>query len=62
MGELDPSITYDVTYVVKGDESGPIIDTLEVTGDQYSQPSEQDASTESNKVKLTARVVTVSPQ
>jgi hypothetical protein len=37
---LDPDITYDLTYRVTGDESGPIIGTIEVTGTQYSVETE----------------------
>jgi citronellol/citronellal dehydrogenase len=59
---LDPTITYDVTYTVTGDESGPMIETFAVTGDQYTQPSENQASTPSSGTVLRAKVTAVSAQ
>lgn len=56
---LDPSITYDVTYRVTGDESGPQINTLQVTGDQSSVDAEEIASTSSSSVKLVATPISV---
>lgn len=61
-GDLDPSITYDVTYVVKGGDSGPVIATLTVTGDQYEQPSQEVISTASQSKKLVATVTDVEPE
>lgn len=60
-GSLDPSVTYDVTYEVDGGDSGPQIDTLQVTGDQYTQPGTQAISTGSQGQQLTAKVTDVSP-
>lgn len=61
-GLLDPAITYDLTYTVTGDESGPQINTLSVTGDQYEQPDEGMASTPSSGTVLSAQVTSVTPQ
>jgi len=55
-GALDPDITYDLTYVVHGDESGPQTETMYITGDQYEQPSEGLAQTPSSGTKLTVTV------
>ena len=61
-GSLDPAITYDLTYTVTGDESGPQINTLSVTGDQYEQPYEAMASTPNSGTVLSAQVTSVTPQ
>jgi hypothetical protein len=58
-GALDPDITYDLTYVVHGDESGPQTETMYITGDQYEQPSEGLAMTPSAGTKLTVTVTKV---
>ena len=55
-GALDPDVTYDLTYVVHGDESGPQTETMFITGDQYEQPSEGLAQTPSSGTKLTVTV------
>jgi len=55
-GALDPDVTYDLTYVVHGDESGPQTETMYITGDQYEQPSEGIAMTPSSGTKLTVTV------
>jgi len=55
-GALDPDITYDLTYVVHGDESGPQTETMYITGDQYEQPSEGLAQTPSSGTRLTVTV------
>jgi hypothetical protein len=55
-GALDPDVTYDLTYVVHGDDSGPQTETMYITGDQYEQPSEGFASTPTSGTKLTVTV------
>lgn len=61
-GSFDPDVTYDVTYVVRGGDSGPQTATLTVTGDQYEQPSEDFISTASQAQKLTVKVAAVESQ
>lgn len=61
-GSLDPAVTYDVTYVVRGDVSGPITDTITVTGDQYDEPDSNVVQTPSQRTKLIATVTGVSPE
>lgn len=58
---LDPAATYDVTYVVHGDESGAITDTISLTGGQY-QRMDGAASTTSSSTKLAAVVTAVEPE
>jgi len=55
-GALDPDVTYDLTYVVHGDESGPQTETMYITCDQYEQPSEGLAQTATSGTKLTVTV------
>jgi hypothetical protein len=43
----DPSKTYELTFQITGDESGPIIDTADIQGDMYTV-SEQFLSTASS--------------
>jgi len=58
-GALDPDVTYDLTYVVHGDESGPQTETMYITGDQYEQPSEGLAQTATSGTKLTVTVTKI---
>lgn len=54
--------TYDVTYKISGDESGPIIETLTVYPDGKYDVNEGYASTKSKYVKLVAKVTDVEEQ
>ncbi|GAA2759991.1 hypothetical protein [Actinopolymorpha rutila] len=47
---------------VDGGDDGPIINTLEVNGENYSRQQEESASTDSSSDKLTVRVTDVSEQ
>jgi hypothetical protein len=55
------SKTYDPdeTYEVRGPEDGPMVNTFEVTGDEYRTQREETASTPSASTRLTARVTDV---
>jgi hypothetical protein len=55
----DPDKTYEVTYEVRGPEDGPMVNTFEVTGDEYRTDQEETASTPSASTRLTARVTDV---
>ena len=59
--DFDPSITYDVTYEVRGGQDGAQLDTLQVTGSQY-QSSEGAASTATSAAKLTAVIISVNAE
>jgi len=59
VGSFDPSITYDVTYVVHGGDDGAQTDTLYVTGDVHEAPNDGMAQTGSAGAKLTAVVTAV---
>lgn len=56
---LDPSVTYELTYEVYGVEDGPQINTLDVTGDEYSTDNEENAQTTSASKKLTAKITDI---
>jgi hypothetical protein len=56
---LDPSVTYELTYELLGGESGPIVDTMELTGDQYSGGGTQFLSTPSSGTKIRARITSI---
>jgi hypothetical protein len=56
--EFDPSKEYDVTYEVRGTEGGKI-NTLKVTGTQYSTDDKEFASTKSSNPKLTAVITDI---
>jgi hypothetical protein len=57
-GDLDPAITYEVTYEISGGESS-YINTLTVTGDQYSTEEMESVSTASD-VELGVEITDVS--
>lgn len=56
---LDPAITYDLTYELTGDESGPIVDTMEMTGDQYTGGGTKLISTPSSGTTIRARITSI---
>ncbi|UQU62035.1 hypothetical protein COUCH_23655 [Couchioplanes caeruleus] len=55
---LSADDTFEVTYEVTGDEDGPVIGTLEVTGDQYTS-QEESLSTRSSGTKISIKVTDV---
>ena len=54
----DPTSTYELTYEVQGGED-PLINTLTVTGDQYSTDESEFISTSSSDAELVAVVMDV---
>jgi hypothetical protein len=56
---LSSDDTWEVTYELTGDESGPIIGSFELTGEQYDQ-NEVSMSTPSSKTKIKVKVTSVS--
>lgn len=58
-GEVDQNGTYEITYEVRGGQDGSSIDTLDVSGGQYSA-SENLVQTAGQAVKLTAVITEVS--
>ena len=60
-GSFDPSVTWDVTYEVRGGSDGAQTGTLTVTGDSY-ESSEDLTQTGSQGVKLTAVITDIEPE
>lgn len=58
--ELDPSAVYEITYEISGDESGPVIETLELTSQDDVSYSETLVSTTSSGVTPKAEITSVS--
>lgn len=56
---LDPSATVYVTYEIRGDENGPITETMEVRNGGTMKYTPTPLSTASNGVKVTAKVTGV---
>ncbi len=55
---LSEDDTWEVTYQVTGDESGPIVGTFELTGTKYDQ-DEISLSTKNSKTKISVKVTGV---
>lgn len=58
---LDDSDTWVITYEVSGDEGGPLVDQLELTGTQFDG-EEQSISTPSSSTKIKIKVTGVEKQ
>lgn len=56
---LDPAVTYELTFELLGDESGPIVDTMELHGDQYTGGGTKFLSTPSSGTRITARITSI---
>ncbi len=57
--ELDPALTYEITYEISGDESGPILQTAEVTDQTTVTFDATMVSTPSRGTELSAKVTDV---
>ena len=57
---LDPSQTWEVTYQVTGGESGPIVNTFTVTGDEASVDQIENLSTKSVNYRLRVSITDIS--
>jgi hypothetical protein len=55
----DPDRTYSITYEIRGEESGPIIETIELSDQDQISYSEVSLSTKSGSTKVTAKVTDV---
>lgn len=55
---LDPSVTYEITYEIKGGED-PYINTLTVTGEEYSTDEIEFIGTASSDTKIKAVVTDI---
>ncbi|MFK0062632.1 hypothetical protein ACIQTN_25820 [Streptomyces werraensis] len=57
--ELDPALTYEITYEITGDESGPILQTAELTDQTTLTFDTTVISTESRGTELSVEVTGV---
>lgn len=58
--DLPDTGTVEVTYEIKGDESGPITNTFTVSGGQAEYTGEESLTTKSSSTKISATVTDVS--
>jgi hypothetical protein len=57
--DIDPEAVYEITYEIRGDESGPVLDTLELSDQTTINYSESMISTASSGVKVTVKITDV---
>lgn len=56
---IDPDAVYEITYEIRGDESGPVIETAELTDRTSLNYSESMISTASSGTKLSVEITDV---
>ncbi|MET7389865.1 hypothetical protein ACFYPT_35830 [Streptomyces sp. NPDC005529] len=61
-GSVDPDAVYEITYAIRGDESGPVIETAELTGQTNVNYRPSSISTPSAGTKVSAQITDVSTQ
>jgi hypothetical protein len=61
LGDLDPSVVYEITYQITGDENGPVIETAELTGTSLNYTPSV-ISTASASTKVTVEITDVRAQ
>lgn len=60
--DIDPDATYEITYEIHGDESGPVIETAELSDQSSLNYSESLISTPSSGTKITVEITDVTEQ
>ncbi|MET8858739.1 hypothetical protein [Streptomyces sp. NPDC004579] len=61
-GDVDPEATYEITYEIRGDESGPVIETAELTEQTSLSYIPSSLSTTSKSTKLSVKITDVQEQ
>ncbi|MEJ8660993.1 MULTISPECIES: hypothetical protein [Streptomyces] len=56
---IDPDKTYEITYRINGDESGPVIETVSLTNGTSMEYYPSSLSTASSGTKITSKVTDV---
>ncbi|MET9582047.1 hypothetical protein ABZY10_02795 [Streptomyces sp. NPDC006539] len=56
---IDPDKTYEITYQINGDESGPVIETISLTNGTSMEYYPSSLSTASSRTKITGKVTDV---
>jgi hypothetical protein len=62
LGDIDPDATYEITYQIHGDESGPVIETAELTDQTSLSYSESLIQTVSSGTKVSVKITDVAAQ
>lgn len=57
---IDPDKSYEITYQINGDESGPVIETISLTDGTSMEYYPSSLSTASSRTKITGKVTDVS--
>jgi hypothetical protein len=58
--DLDPNAVYEITYEIRGDESGPVIETAELSDQTSLTYTPTSLSTASSGTKVSAKITDVS--
>ncbi|MEU0832891.1 hypothetical protein [Streptomyces sp. NPDC005969] len=56
---IDPDKSYEITYQINGDESGPVIETISLTNGTSMEYYPSSLSTASSRTKITGKVTDV---
>lgn len=62
LGDIDPDATYEITYEIHGDESGPVIETAELSDQTSLSFTESLIQTASSGTKVSVEVTDVAEQ
>lgn len=60
--DVDPDATYEITYEIRGDESGPVIETAELTEQTSLSYTPSSISTASASTKVSVKITDVLKQ
>ncbi|ARX81537.1 hypothetical protein SMD44_00935 [Streptomyces alboflavus] len=60
--DLDPGAVYEITYEISGDESGPVIETAELSDRTSLNYTESTISTASAGVKVSVKITDITAQ
>ncbi|MFJ2392835.1 hypothetical protein ACIOTI_08815 [Streptomyces sp. NPDC087843] len=60
--DVDPDATYEITYEIRGDESGPVIETAELTEQTSLSYTPSSISTVSARTKVSVKITDVQKQ
>lgn len=62
LGDLDPDEVYEITYEVSGDESGPVIETAELSDETSLNYTPTSISTASAGAKVSVKITDIAAQ
>jgi flagellar basal body-associated protein FliL len=60
--DLDPDVVYEITYEVSGDESGPVIETAELSDETTLDYTPSSISTASAGTKVSVKITDITTQ